>query len=104
MARCLAHAEMNVALFNAHRTSGATDESAIGEGRIERSATRSFEFLLDPTRPTSPYYNRAVGRTQEAFAPEALLELPGGIVGVELTPVQLSRAIAAHLIERGLRP
>jgi len=104
MARCLAHAEMNVALFNAHRTSGATGESAIGEGKIERAATRSFEFLLDSTRPTSPYYNRAVARTQGAFAREALLELPGAIVGVELTPAQLSPASAAHLIERGLRP
>jgi hypothetical protein len=99
MARRLPHAEMNVAFFNAHRTCGSTFE-----GEIERGVTQSFEFLLDPTRPASSYYNRAVARTPEAFAPEALLELPGRIVGIELTPAQLSPAVSAHLIERGFRP
>jgi len=92
-------AEIAYAHFNALRTT----EHGHCPG-IRRDTTEAFEYLLDPSRPTSLYYNRAIGRAAESLSDAALRSLPPGIVGLELTPTQLTSAVAAQLLELGFMP
>jgi hypothetical protein len=93
----LPRAELAFAHFNAHRTASEA-------GLIERGATATFEYLSDSARPESTYYNRAVGRSNEAFPVAALGELPAGIVALELTPEQSSQDASEELLRLGFRP
>ncbi|HYS12683.1 MAG TPA: hypothetical protein VEN28_05190 [Burkholderiaceae bacterium] len=95
----LIRAEMALAHFNARRTSAVS-----GDAGIQRGLTDTFEYLLDPARPGSTYYNRAIASSGEAFAPQALRELPAGVVGIELNPAQLNPEISAALLELGFQP
>src|SRR5476649_825100 len=92
-------AEMAYAHFNALRT--AAHEHQWG---IRRDTTEAFEYLVDPARPNSTYYNRAIGRSAESLSDSALRHLPSGIVGLEVTPAQLNSGVAAHLLELGFTP
>jgi hypothetical protein len=93
-------AEMAYAHFNALRT--AAHESEPG---IRRNTADAFEILVDPGRPTSTYYNRAVSRSAAASLSDASVrKLPAGIAGLELTPAQLNPEIATLLLELGFAP
>jgi len=95
----LPRAEMAFAHFNTLRT--AAHESDPG---IRRNSAEAFEYLVDPSRPTSAYYNRAISRCAGPLSVSDLRKLPSGIAGLELTPVQLTREIAALLLELGFAP
>ena len=95
----LVAAELDVAHFNALRTSAG--ESPAG---IARGSTEFFETLVDPARPASPYYNRAVARSAGPLPAAALLGLPSVIAGIELTPAQLTPDSADQLLALGFRP
>jgi N-acetylglutamate synthase-like GNAT family acetyltransferase len=90
---------MGFAHFNARRTSAAPDDTL-----IQRGTTDAFEYVLDPGRPASTYYNRAVGRSPDAVSRDALRALPNGIVGLETTPGQLTPETSALLSELGFQP
>jgi Acetyltransferase (GNAT) family len=92
-------AEIAYAHFNALRT---TEHGHLPD--IRRDTTEAFEYLLDPGRPTSLYYNRAIGRAAASLSGAALRSLPSGIVGLELTPTQLTAEVAAQLLELGFTP
>lgn len=91
--------EMAYAHFNALRT--AAHEHQPG---IRHDATEAFDYLVDPARPASTYYNRAIGRTAGSLSNSALRSLPSGIVGLEVAPAQLSPSVAEQLLELGFRP
>jgi hypothetical protein len=96
----LVSSELDYAHFNALRT--AVDENQTG---IRRGIHATIEYLMDPTRPTSAYYNRAVGRFADSLAEPVLRALPPGIVGLEITPEQLTGELAGILIDKiGFRP
>lgn len=92
-------AEMAFAYFNALRTAAHEHDTGIRWG-----ATESFEYLVDPARPKSAYYNRAIGRSAESLSDACLRSLPSAIVGVEVTPAQLTPESAARLLELGFTP
>ena len=92
-------AEIAYAHFNALRTT----EHGRHPG-IRRDTTEAFEYLVDPSRPASLYYNRAIGRATESLSDAALRSLPLGIVGLEVTPAQLTSEVAAQLLEQGFTP
>jgi len=94
----LVGAEMRFAYFNAQRTTPGA-----GEG-IRHRTNESFEILLDPARPMSPYYNRAAVRPGVGVNPEALDSLPSEVTAIETTPAHVDAAVAARLIERGFAP
>lgn len=71
-------AELAYAHFNAHRTSAGSCDV------IVRSRSGSFEVLLDASRPTSPYYNRAVPSSTDDLRDQSLRELPPAVMGVEV--------------------
>lgn len=95
----IAAAELAFAHFNALRTAATEDLAG-----IQRGANDAWEYLVDPTRPASCYYNRAIGRTTHALSKDSLAALPLVISGLELTPGQLSSEVAETLIELGFRP
>jgi GNAT superfamily N-acetyltransferase len=95
----LVEAELTLAHFNALRTTTAPDGAPISGGE-----TPQFHFLLDATRPTSSYYNRAVARGADAIAEPALAELPAGIVAIETQPAALTPESARLLLSRGFAP
>jgi len=95
----LMRAELTLAHFNALRTSAAE-----GSNGIQRITTEAFEYLLEPARPTSPYYNRAVARSAESFTPDALLTLRDDIASIEVLPNQLDSESAERLLARGFLP
>jgi GNAT superfamily N-acetyltransferase len=88
----LVPAEMAVAHFNAQRTSAIEPQPA-----IQRGSTADFEMLLDPSRPSSSYYNRAVALTSRAVTEASLQSLPAGIVGLELGPALLTPEVGVLL-------
>jgi Fe2+ transport system protein FeoA len=92
-------AEIAFAHFNALRT-------AAGEGHsgIRRGVHETLEYLVDPTRESSTYYNRAVGRSADSLSDSALRGLPATIVGLEITPGQLTHELAGRLLELGFQP
>ncbi len=94
----LVGAEMRFAAFNARRTCAGT-----GAGIASGSAA-AYEWLVDPSRPTSAYYNRASLRPG-ATLDEALVEtLPAAIRALETTPSHLDSDVAARLRGRGFAP
>lgn len=95
----LVTAELAVAHFNAIRTcaSGA-------EGAIRRDGLAGFEVLLDPSRPSNPYYNRAVPTGAAALSDDGLATLPAGVAAIETAPDQLDPGAADRLLARGFRP
>ena len=95
----LMQAELTLAHFNAMRTTPAESDVA-----IQRITTESFEYLLEPARPTSTYYNRAVARSSESFAAEALSTLRDDVAGIEVLPNQLDAGAAERLVARGFVP
>jgi GNAT superfamily N-acetyltransferase len=95
----LSAAEMDFAHFNAQRTSTTLD----GAG-IVRGSTPQFAFVLDAGRPTSSYYNRAVGRAGEVITTQALAELPAGIVAIETVPSALTPESTKLLLAHGFVP
>jgi hypothetical protein len=99
MYRRLPLAELAFAHFNARRTAAHEHESG-----IRRSSAEAFEYLVDPGRPTSPYYNRAISQSAGSLSVPALRKLPPGIAALELTPEQLTSEIAALLLELGFAP
>ena len=92
-------AELAFARFNALRTTDA--DSPAG---IRRGANEAFEYLVDPTRPASTYYNRAVGRSIDSLSGASLDTLPPSIAALEVTPALLTPEGAQRLHERGFRP
>lgn len=94
----LVEAELALAHFNARRTAAAPDG-----GPISRGQTASFAFLLDPARPTSSYYNRAVARG-EPLDGAGLAELPAGVVAIETQPAALTPEASALLLRSGFAP
>ena len=93
-------AELSYAHFNALRTAAHEDQAA-----IRRRVHATIECLLDPTRPSNAYYNRAIGRFADSLSGPALRSLPSGIVGLEVTPEQLTGELAEMLFEEtGFRP
>lgn len=98
MAARLVDAELALALFNALRTASAPDLSG-----IQRGHHGDVEFLLDPTRPASPYYNRAVGRLPDSWTEAAFSALPTGVAGIEIAPQQLSAEVASRLAAMNFR-
>src|SRR3977135_1160207 len=67
----LIRAEMALAHLNARRTSAAWGLSAgWAAAGIHGGLPDTFEYLLDPARPGSTYYNRAIASSGEAFAPQ----------------------------------
>jgi hypothetical protein len=94
----LVGAELRFAWFNAQRTAPGS-----GDG-IQHRINETFEILLDPSRPTSPYYNRAAARPGAALSAETLDGLPGEIVAIETTPAHVDAVVSARLIERGFVP
>ncbi|MEO5700577.1 MAG: hypothetical protein ABIS17_13335 [Casimicrobiaceae bacterium] len=95
----LSRAELDYALFNALRT--ARDA---GRGGIQRGTAGMFEYLLDPQRHTSLYYNRAVCHDPGPLSADTLAALPDAIAAVELAPVQATEGLAEALWSRGFRP
>ncbi|MBK7976688.1 MAG: hypothetical protein IPK07_26620 [Deltaproteobacteria bacterium] len=95
----LVEAELAVAHFNALRTCAAG-----AEGAIRRDAVAGFEVLLDPSRPSNPYYNRSVPAHPAALAEEGLAALPAGVVAVETAPGELDPGCADRLLARGFGP
>jgi hypothetical protein len=94
----LVGAEMRFAFFNAERTAPGD-----GDG-IQHRIDEAFEILLDPSRPRSPYYNRAAVRNGAALSVDALEGLPGDVAAIETTPAHVDAAVSARLLERGFVP
>lgn len=95
----LVGAELAVAHFNARRTCAAGSEDA-----IRRGAVAGFEVLLDASRPSNPYYNRAVPTGSAALSDDSLEALPAGVVALETAPAQLDPGSAERLAARGYLP
>jgi GNAT superfamily N-acetyltransferase len=95
----LPSAEMAVAHFNALRTSAVEPQPG-----IQRHSTGDFETLVDPSRPRSSYYNRAVALRPQALTKASLRALPAGIVGLELGPGLLTPEVGAVLRAAGFEP
>jgi len=91
--------ELDFAQFNALRTSDSDDPATVQRGR-----TDAFDFLLDLSRPTSPYYNRALSRQPGSCSAADLSQLPARVVSVELVPSQMTAASAEGLLAGGFRP
>lgn len=94
----LADAELAFADFNARRTSASPSAC------ICRGATRSLLYLTDSSRPSSAYYNRAVAKAAGGLSPEALDELPAGVVALEVRPSEFRADTAQRLLALGFRP
>lgn len=92
-------AEMAYAHFNALRTAAPERQPD-----IRRNTAEAFEYLVDPGRPTSAYYNRAISRSAGSLSDASLRGLPAEIAGLELTPAQLTPEIAALLLELRFAP
>ena len=69
MCQRLIPAEIAYAHFNAQRTTAHEHHPG-----IRRDTTEAFEYLLDPSRPASLYYNRVVGRFAESLCDSSLRE------------------------------
>jgi hypothetical protein len=95
----LIDAELAYAHFNALRTAAAEEHSG-----IRRGIHATIEYLLDPARSSSTYYNRGIGRSGDSLSESALRTLPSGIVGLETTPAQLTHEVAGLLSELRFRP
>ncbi len=95
----LLSSELDFAHFNALRTTVQEDHLT-----VKRGATKTFDYLLDSSRPTSSYYNRAIARCFTSFSEASLQELPVEIVSLELTPQQLSPELSLQLIMLGFSP
>jgi hypothetical protein len=92
-------AEMALAHFNAVRTTPAETGAS-----IERITTPEFECLLEPARPTSTYYNRAVAKSADSLTADSLRNLRNEVVGLEVFPDQVSAESAGLLLEHGFMP
>jgi hypothetical protein len=99
MCERLIPAEIAYAEFNALRTAAVEEHPGIRRGVHE-----TLEYLVDPTRESSSYYNRAVGRSADSLSNSALCALPAGIVGLEVTPAQLTHELAGRLLALRFRP
>ena len=91
--------ELDYAHFNALRTAVAEDLSG-----IRRGAHQAIEYLVDPARPSSTYYNRAIGRFADSLSDSSLRALPSGIVGLETIPAQMTHEVADRLFRLRFRP
>jgi hypothetical protein len=92
-------AEIAYAEFNARRTAAAEEDSGIRRGVHE-----TLEYLVDPTRESSSYYNRGIGRRADSLSDSTLRALPGSIVGLEVMPAQLDHELADRLLELRFQP
>lgn len=99
MCERLIPAEMAYAEFNALRTAALEERSG-----IRRGAHGTLEYLVDPTRESSAYYNRAIGRCANSLSDSVLHALPASIVGLEITPAQLTPELAGRLLELRFQP
>ena len=99
MCERLVLAEMGFAHFNALRTAVAENHPGIQRGAVE-----GIEYLIDPTRPASSYYNRAVGRSPDSLPVSLLGSLPAGLASVEVTPSQCTPELADRLRALGIKP
>ena len=94
----LASTEMELARFNAHRTSSSPDaEISLGSGKHLR-------WITDSSRVESTYYNRALTKRVGELSPEALDELPISVAAVELRPSETSSRGADVMLAAGFRP
>lgn len=95
----LVEAEQDYTIFNALRTT----PSPAAEG-ICRAVGGSFCCVFDPTRPESPYYNRAVLLPASKTADFDFSRLPDSVRGIEIFSPQQTEEISQDLSTAGFRP
>ena len=97
--RMLVSAELNYAYFNALRTT----PDLSGEG-IKLVNSGKISFLVDSSKPGSPYFNRAVLPPDLESLESEIKKLPTEISGIEVMMPQQTEVISKLLMAAGFVP